>query len=315
MTSKHVLFVLGCLYKANVSTTVRFFSTATHDIYIISRLSLFREYFEDRLRQALEKKQEMSVIIVNDSPQILFEVMVSLNRETAPNELPKLREAYAADYKKQLLRAAGSTDLGISNFDVKLPPGHCELPLRFRTCIVLDCDGYNELRHLEEKSVSTQQVLRYIALKHGATFAAVSGLLSAVDDAASILTLASSLFSSAMDPELQVYDFKGSSICKDVILHQHVSSAWDTWSKIVLLAKALPELHETDALASESKIQELDDLYTDAVVNSDGSDALDALLRLETSLETLLGVKKVDEHIETPPSYQQMLESLKESFP
>lgn len=287
---EHVVYVLDCLAGAAYTTSVRYLYSSTHHVYILSHMRFLLLYLQKMMLAAARENCRVSILLVHGQLDVLLDTLTLLVRETPLEKHAELRERHVARYKRELVRAGGHGAPELAAFEVTLPEGQADLPLAFDVCVVQSCDDYSDTAHLEKENLALQQALRYVAVKHCAAFAAVSGLQTALDDANTIVLLVKQLVAPDLGLAIHLFEPAGTQATDSgVFLHLQIAPGWDTWNKILVLAKAAPELNEGDALATDQRIGELDDLYSGYFAQiASGADALAAKEQLTAFLAGLV---------------------------
>lgn len=150
-------------------------------------------------------------------------------------------QKYTSNYRNEMARVSGTPHATTTP-----PQGHNDVALGIQLTIMQPCDSLVGLDHLLERNVALQQVLRFVAMIHGATYAAVSGFLNIVHDGPKLVLLTRDLVANAIDPEMQIYDVAGSNWDQHVVIHQLTPPAWDSWTKIELAAKSIHRSDDDD---------------------------------------------------------------------
>lgn len=250
---RQTILVLSALKNLTYSTSIKYISDPTTDIYICSRIPLFRQYVADLLRKGPGR---VTVLLIHEQIDVLVELLATLSVESSEFQVEQTTQSYTNEYKKVL----NGFHEAAPNFHYTLPPGQADLPLGFEVFILRDTSEVAELHYLSEESVALQQILRFVALKHGAVYAAFSGISSVVNSCSGIRALISSLSEELSSENLHIYDSHGVNVTGDLFLHQLIPLGWDSWSKIEVLAKTIPR-SSSRPLISEREIADLNDLY------------------------------------------------------
>jgi len=232
----HVYLLIACLNQPVLSTTIKYISA--HNVYIIGRAPLFLSYIETILHN--HASDSISALLVYDAINVLLDVLKVLHKGSSEGNVNIHMQKYLKDYKNEMARVTAT-----SHPDATVPQGHDDVPLGLDICIVQQCDLLDELDHLLPQNVALQQTLRFMALIHGATYAAVSGLERLGHDGPQLVALTQDLISNAIEPEMRVYDVAGSTWNDDVVIHQLTPPAWDSWNKIELAARTIPKSEDT----------------------------------------------------------------------
>ncbi|GEQ69477.1 hypothetical protein JCM33374_g3149 [Metschnikowia sp. JCM 33374] len=271
--SSEYIVIIICSEKTVHGTSVKYASDAGHEVYVVSRVPSFVPYLEKLLEKMTRvPSPSVRVVLVNENVPILVDVLRLILHKSAPELILKRRHDYLQKYKDNLLRISGSALDNGPAFDVTLPVGHGDLPQAFDLAIVQDTDDIDEVSYLSEENVFTQQALRFIALKHALRFGAVSGLSALIGDTGAMVSLTTRLFRDSPGVESIIFKPEGMPVTGDVYLHQYIPVGWDSWNKILLVAKAIPRNGEmAKLLHSEVQIGEFNDIYHACFENNDAS--------------------------------------------
>ncbi|KAM9929930.1 hypothetical protein OXX59_000876 [Metschnikowia pulcherrima] len=253
--------IIICSAQTAYDTSIRYVSEGSHDIYVISRVYSFFTYLE-KLVEQMTNVPKARLILVNHNMNVLVDVLRLITRKS-PTELTKLqRDKYIMSYKENMLKSSGTaSDLG-SDFHVTLPSGHADVTSGFDLAIIQDCAEIDDINHISEKNVFTQQALRFMALKHGARFAAVSGFQDLIQNAVTMISLTNRLFQNSHGTTLVVYKAEGIPFTEIASIHQYIPVGWDSWSKVILVAKSIPQFSKYKKLLTmDVHLEELNDAY------------------------------------------------------
>lgn len=233
-----ITLIIACLHNRILPATVKYFST--HQVYVIGRAPLFLSYIKTILIS--HANDSISAVLVYDDITVLLEVLDVLHKASSPANVEIHKQKYLSNYKSEMARVSGA------NHPWQAPPqGHDDVALGLQLCIVQPCDFLHGLDHLLERNVAIQQILRFMATIHGATYAAVSGLLKIANDGPKLALLARDLVTNAIDGDMHVYDVSGSTWDGEVVIHQLTPPAWDSWTKIEVAAKSIHRSDSEDA--------------------------------------------------------------------
>lgn len=231
MSSHNTIIVVACLNKPIFGNSIKYFVSQTHDIYLIGRAPLFLGYL-NRILQS-NNDQEITVLLIHDGVDILIDVLLTLHKASSEQNLQSLTSRFRENYNKHMDKVPRSGP------PIEPPHGHNDVPIGYKVAIVQLCDGLDRLDHLTAQNVATQQLLRLFALIHGASYTAVSGVGKICKDTSLLGNFAAEVTTAGLD--LQVYDAAGASWGHGVHIHQHIPSGWDSWSRIEMAARAIPE--------------------------------------------------------------------------
>lgn len=254
--------IVACLRQTVFSTPIKFAYSANHEVYFVSRVPDFRQY----LQSVMQKPHgaQTRVILINEDLGILIQMLHMIYRSGTESQRIDRKNAYLASYKQNI--ASVSDAARSAAFTVSLPQGHADFCVPFETLVLQNCDSVSEANCFSRNTIFTQQALRYLALKHGATFGAVSGVASVLDYTPALESLISHVFLPPQDAKSHTFSPAGSLITNDAYSHQLLRQGWDSWSRILLVAKSAPVSSTTGLLlTSDGMIGELNDLYTDYI--------------------------------------------------
>ncbi|OBA22629.1 hypothetical protein METBIDRAFT_31500 [Metschnikowia bicuspidata var. bicuspidata NRRL YB-4993] len=172
------------------------------------------------------------------------------------------RAEYVAKYKDTVRSLGGGTPGQRADSGVALPDVHADYPPAFEVAVVQNGDDIDEADYLAAKHVATQQMLRLVALKHGVRFAALSGLLLLAENTTVVAAAAHWLFRTALGTDRVVYTPEGSVLVGPVLVHQYIPVGWDSWAKILLVARSAPRLAVMARLfGTEAEIRRFNEAY------------------------------------------------------
>lgn len=297
MNRETVLFV-SCSHTLTYSQTIKYVSDSTRDYYFISRVPAFRQYIGDL---AGRSSRTVVVLLYNDI-SLLVEVLSVLSQGSTGAKIKISRDSYADTTKIEVSEASDVP----SHYKSELHSGQADLPLGFDVVLLLDSTEVGN-DHLSESNVVLQQILRFVALKHGASFGAISGLQEVFSNP----FLINGVLAALLELNLRIYDPEGVHTLEDIRCHQLVPLGWDSWNKIELLGKSIPRTSDR-ILLDKKLLLELSKTYDDYFesVGIDGAQVASKVLHgilnhyLETSKETELELQM---ELKT---YANMLESL-----
>lgn len=255
--TKQVTLVIGCL-EHTIFTPIKYQSFNSSEIYICGRAMLLLSYIKSILQKHAE--DHVTVLLIHGDTASLIETLSVLRTVCESLNLDHARERYMAHYENQMAIVSGANYTKTPL--LKLPKGHNDIPVAFQLAIVQQCDDFERLEHLSERNVSIQQILRFLALIHGGTYAAVSGISSISKDSQKLSYFASDLVNNSIDPEMLIYSVKGAKWGAGVEIHQSTPPGWDSWSKIELSAKTITRDLGREMLDSEDALNMLYNVYT-----------------------------------------------------
>lgn len=227
---KSRIIVLSCLENEISDTTIKFASNAKEEVYIVARIPLFKSY----VRTLLSTSAQATVVLVYEKMDILLELLLTMREVSAD------KSAGSAKHPTET-----------SSTTVKLPLAFNVLLLRSHT---KDNPGT-----LVESEMALQQILRFVSMNHGATYAAISEQDARNPDDYGLLV--NRLMELRESSQMYAYDLAGMDFYPGATLHQLVPPHWDSWKKIALLSKSVPRNRADNMLASEEDFGSLDRAY------------------------------------------------------
>lgn len=269
---KRLILVLICLTTPYYNLSVQYSSTATDDIYVFALVKLFSQH----ILLLLEKKSEPcpTVIAVNVDLESTIQALSLLSKFRSSSELEESKSRYISQYKNNILGSDGNAVSATvtENTKANLPEGHPDLSLGFNLLMVNDCSCETESTILSARSVALQQFLRLMALKHGSAFSSVSGLRNLLKDPSRISSL---ICTESAQP---VLDFTGAAETFRIL--QQIPPGWDSFSKILLVARSAPHLPANTSLREEVEINELSDVYNAWIDDTDRQELFTKLQKI-----------------------------------
>lgn len=257
--SKYLLLVLICLNHIYDSTSIRYMSTETHDIHVFSHISLFLPYVQ-LLLKARNLDSTVTVVLIHKDLTVTLENLKLLS-SIGPSENPEVTITRSStDHTSS---GGSKSPIGDNNTPSKTPimKEIGDGRLDFALFLINDCSSETKTSILSPKSVLLQQLLRFFAIKHEAAFASVSGLESVLRDPESLVEFLSGIFEGSEQPVLDFASLMDSTEPGTLAVHQQIPPSWDSYSKILLVAKSLPHLPLGSCLREDGQLDELNDLY------------------------------------------------------
>lgn len=219
----------------------------------------------------LQSCPNATIVLVNKDLSVTFDTLKFLRETSTALMKSKLFDLYIDQYK----RFSPSISHAPLNYKPNIPQGHGDTQLGYECYLSMDCSEESESSIISAKCVALQQILRLAALKHGAAFASISGLLCLIEDPSQVLHLLSSIGKDSLQP---VLDLDGSS-AGSFYVHQRIPLGWDSYSKILLVAKSLPHLPVDFCLREDVQIEEINDLYANWLETSETEEKFFTKLR------------------------------------
>lgn len=229
--AKNIIFLLVGNSVVLNGTSANYYATNDHEIYVICNFVVYSRFIESVIAKDLTRN--VTVITAYTSYQDLFRLTKILHgigsnerKQTYRNQWIERHHQFMSpqDYNSN---AAFKPDLG---------PGQADRPLAMGVLFLIDDETMGK-DHLSSTSISTQQILRFIALKHSASFAIISGLKSLISDEMGIITFLKKTTGVGTEP-VSIYEDEGLKVTEIVHIKTLMPMGWDTWLRIELLAKA-----------------------------------------------------------------------------
>ncbi|ODV77554.1 uncharacterized protein CANTADRAFT_315418 [Suhomyces tanzawaensis NRRL Y-17324] len=246
--------------------SIEFFPSSECDVYIITNPKSFLSY----IQKLVEPVEDLSIVTIFSGLENLVEALKFLAQFTS-NE-----SKYRTIYENNCRHHSKAYRLEESELPLVMSEGQYDLPLAFNLSIILDSKDLDD--HLAAKSVVLQQYLRLIALKHG-------GLLLSLQDLSEVLKTPQKLFQ--FNPQAKpIYDSSQTVEQDGIDVVLNIPSGWDSWTKIILLAKSAIFQDNPSLMLDEKSLREANKTYDD-YFEADGN--------LETLMEKVYGKIKVQE--------------------
>lgn len=306
----NLVLIVHC--TSTLAKTIKYNFSDDLDLYVIYNLVVLNDYISKLLTG--HKDGEIKVVLVYyDLPDYLDAIRLLL-KNSSDEQVKKHHNIYVELYKQQLTLLAGSTlprGSASTKYNVTLPQGQSDKTIGFRTFMVFNVSHLQPLDYILEGNCGIQQLLRFLALKHGAYFAAISGQLEEVEDPEKALLMLSTLqgeLKKSNDEELQIFKSEGSPITDMLQLHQCLMLGWDLWSRIQLVAKLIPRTDESPLLENDVETEELNDLYDEFLESSDE--------RFVEKAKQLVGYEEEPQKPEPPKplSYKEIVAKIENAF-
>lgn len=257
---KQLTIVLFCMKNAYKYLSVRYKSTESNDIYCFGRPSLFLPYI--RLLSEKHRPETTTIVIVNGKLEITLDILKGISEIIVSDQ----------SHHEMTVPGLSSSATTAQNYQISRPKP-------YGLIIINDCSFETNQSVLSPKSICLQQVLRLIALNHGAAFASMSNILK-LNEGIEFLETLNTIACGLPQP---VLDFvKGTP--KSPQIHQQIPTDWDSYSKILLIAKAAPHIEPKSCLHEESDLKKLRSLYCSWLDCTD-NDSLHSFLRFYDLLD------------------------------
>lgn len=285
--------IILCLEETKCSTVVRYLFEGLSETYIFSRIPDFATSIEALIQQ---ERKSNRFILVNYDPVLTLQILRLIYKYTDEESRQRAQESFISSLAQQLGPEVSETLLQNASSLIKPSKGQAEFSIA-SLAILQDYTDATENWAFEEGGVFNQQLLRYLALKHGGVYAAVSGLGSVLNDFSACDLLANKLWADEPVTSSVIFNSQGTRVSQDLILHQYVPMGWDAWSKIMLSASSLVhDVQRNTSLDSQAKLDQLDGLYnnymrTEVVREkslTDGCEILDNNAEINLSLLRIL---------------------------
>lgn len=246
---------------------IEYCPTEAADVYRFSQFRAFAPYISNVLTR---QNGDAKVVIVLESILSLLDILHGLVAITTKKEIydAKFLEAYRY-YINQINPTANTATM--------IPTrGENDRPVSFDLVIIIDLASLGST-HMSRESIMIQQVVRFIALKHG-------GLIIITPHLDRILAHPDRIGSSSLDPQPHFVQPKQVSSLKAFIC-AYIPLGWDLWSRISILSKAGAHLKLWD---SPEMISKVNDAYNEYLY-SDKADpsAIMGMISLGSSESTM----------------------------
>lgn len=252
---KTLVLILHCTLQPGKA--IKYSFAGNTDYYIIYNFDLLLGY----VRKLLGRYQNISVVLIYKQLAATLDAVKLLYHSSDSEKATEALDTYKQQYKRQLALATANTKNGVLNtdFEVKLPQGHADRAIGYELFVLFDVSHIED--HLLEENTGIQQLLRYIALKHGAYYGAVSGKLEELENPDTCQILLLSLKGDLKEEERHIFASKGENVTDNIELHQRLALGWDLWNKIQIVAKLIARREGWSLLDLEVKMEEVDDFY------------------------------------------------------
>ncbi|PVH16441.1 uncharacterized protein CXQ87_004732 [Candidozyma duobushaemuli] len=252
---KNLVLVIHC--TSQPGEAIRYNYTDDTDFYIIYNFDLLSRY----IRKLLGDYKNTIVVLIYKQLPALLEASKLLYECSEAERAKQRLEDYKMHYKRHLAQATANRTNGVVNtdFEVRLPQGQADRIFGFETIYVFDATEVQD--HLSEANTGVQQLLRYLALKHGAYYGALSGKLEEFEDPSTCQLLVSSLKGGLKEGEQHIFSPNGEQVSDNIDLHQQLALGWDSWTKVQMIARSIAKREGWDLIDEEVKMDEFEDLY------------------------------------------------------
>lgn len=284
---KSLVLILHCTLQPGKA--IKYSFAGNTDYYIIYNFDLLLGY----VGKLLGRYEHISVVLIYKQLAATLDAVKLLYNSSDSEKATEALGRYKQQYKKELALATANTKNGALNtdFEVKLPQGHADRAIGYELFVVFDVSHVED--HLLEENTGIQQLLRYIALKHGAYYGALSGKLEELENPDTCQILLLSLRGDLKEAERHIFASKGENVTDNIELHQRLALGWDLWNKIQIIAKLIVRREDWSLLDLEVKMEELDDIYEEFLKGDE-----EAFL---SRAKALVGIEEDPEVVPLPP--------------
>lgn len=295
--NKDLEILIFCLTRSYENISIRYTSTHSHDIYYVANPKLFLRYISELLRRHAATSH-ITVVIINIDLTVTLEMLdfvsAMLKERREFSEAGEIASTPLANYQEP----RDSPRLG-DNSSSKY---------EFRLHIVNDCSFESKKSIFSAKQVALQQLLRFLSIRHEATFVASSKLKYIIKDSSATLKFLALLKDETAQP---VFDFFRDE-SDSVSIHQKIPLGWDTIHKILLVAKSAPHLSAESCFQEEKDLESLETALLGSSCEPSES-GLTAKLASYNLVE-LEPKKLINERPPTSTTYRDVLQQLKNSI-
>lgn len=251
---KELAITIFCLQRPYKGNLIRYVSTESHDIYYIANPSLFLLYISRLLQRHTSNSQQVTVVLVNIDLTVTLKMFNFISNSLDHSKSSEnVQTSENMDKMKSEVQMLGELSKSRDTF-LKISG--------VRLHVINDCSFENQKSIFSAKMVALQQILRFLCLRHGASFSASSNLEHILNDPSSALNLFALLGDETAQPVFDFIDDKNDSVS----VHQKIPLGWDTVHKILLVAKSAPHLSPGTCFREEVELEEFEnallELYT-----------------------------------------------------
>lgn len=287
---KTVLILLGNRYKPSNGTSIKYMKNEDHDIYVLSNYQVYIKYVESLLKET--ETRDIHLLPVFNTFSELLNLLGILDKQGNPDHKNTYRNQFIDGYM-HYLKSSIELDDNEDAFEVKLSQGQADRPLSYNVTLLLDTESFAQ-DHLSTSSISVQQILRFIGLKHSTSLIAVSGILTLIKNDEAIRNLLQivdhgkildnirreqSLEQLQRPEPISIYDEAGIFSSEGVFINLLIPRGWDSWNKIELVAKSIihdaSHILKTRLLISKDDFLQLDQLYNEYFIDDATGDSYD----------------------------------------
>lgn len=249
---KELVILIFCLRHAYKDISIRFISTESHDIYYIANPVLFLPYIS-QLIQGHPSSSYATVVLVNIDLIVTFEILNSLSKiiDDIKNRIDNSQTNGNASTIMSKYQEIGNP-LTSENTSLE--------SIRMRLHIINDCSLESKKTIFSAKMVALQQVLRFLSLRHRASFSASSNPEIILNDTTATLNLLALLKDDTPQPVFDFVHLEDDSMS----IHQKIPLGWDTIHKILLVAKSAPYLSPGSCFREQEELEELEKYFLEA---------------------------------------------------
>lgn len=252
-----ILFLVGDSTKSR-GTSANYYTTDEHEIYVICNYVVYIKFIELLITKDATAKVTVVVAYAN------LEELLELTRvlyQLGSDEKKQLHQKQWYQKHSQYLRPEEDYEQD-SEIAFEVSPGQADKPLAVQTVFLID-DEIMERDHLTPQSIAIQQILRFVALKHAASFVIITGLSSLISNEIAITSFVQKVYGSKLVEPISVYEDEGLKVTESIYVNTLIPLGWETWARIELLAKSgfHSGTESAKLLSSEDSFAQLNQLY------------------------------------------------------
>ncbi|CUM63912.1 uncharacterized protein PRCAT00001500001 [Priceomyces carsonii] len=233
------------VFEASSELAIKFSATDKCNIYVASNLELFGEYTKQVIEQS---KNIIHAIVIFKNFKEFFKVLSFLRKIGEEVNGQKHQIDHIKPSNHPIQNEEAESEVIVSEL-----PHEFDTIQPFKLYVILD-SALLKPDVLSDNSIAVQQYLRFFTLKHKGKMIASSKIDLIVNEPMELIE-------QGTEPKL-IYDNSSSDSNAGSKYDIYIPEGWDSWKKIMLVAKSALYSGKRQILSSEDDFKKLDDIYS-----------------------------------------------------